>query len=171
LWRFVTSLISLRKSIYSFNGSDVLRSAVKLCFLSCSSLSRDNFPEIIGKYTRGETDIFDKVLDPYEVIPEIPESCVGYIDSFGNIKTTIRDGDHLLSLYKPEQKIEVEINGVTMSATVTTGSFNVQEGDIAFSPGSSGGSKRYWEIFQRGGSAWRAYRKPRAGTKIKITAL
>lgn len=133
--------------------------------------SRDNFPEIIGKYTRNELDIFDKVLDPYEVIPEIPESCVGYIDSFGNIKTTIRDGDHLLSLYKPEQKIEVEINGVTMSATVTTGSFNVQEGDIAFSPGSSGGSKRYWEIFQRGGSAWRAYRKPRAGTKIKITAL
>ncbi|CAB4141216.1 hypothetical protein UFOVP410_55 [uncultured Caudovirales phage] len=130
--------------------------------------SRDNFPAIIGKFTRGEFDFIGSRLEPTEVIPNIPTSVIGYVDSFGNLKTTIRDGDSILYQIEPGQRVDVTINGVTMTATASSGSFNVKEGDIAFSPGSSGGDKRYWEIFQRGGSAWHTYRKPRPGSEILI---
>lgn len=136
--------------------------------------SRDTFPKAIGAHTTyletGITEsILGELLDPSTVIPDLPASAIGYVDSFGNLKTTIRDGDDILKDIVSGQRVLIEINGVTMSATATTGSFNVQEGDIAFCPGSSGGENRFWEIFQRGGSAWHTYKKPRAGSPISIT--
>lgn len=135
--------------------------------------SRDNFPIIVGKAVRGELDFKKDRLDPLRTIPERPKSVVGYVDSFGNLKTTIREGDpELQSLgLAPGQRIIITINDVKMAATVASGSFNVQEGDIAFSPGSSGHTQKYWEIFQRGGSAWHTYKKPRAGSGITISVL
>lgn len=136
--------------------------------------SRDNFPKAISAYTsyleHGQADelLLGEELNPMEVIPDAPACSVGYVDSFGNLKTTIRDGDDVLKDIVAGQRVSLEINGVAMSATASTGSFNVQEGDIAFSPGSSGGDRRYWEIFQRGGSAWHTYKKPRAGSKISL---
>jgi len=130
--------------------------------------SRDNFPQLVGRAAREERGFLLKQLDPHTVIPATPLSAVGYIDSFGNLKTTIRDGDAELCDLRPGQRLLVSINGVEMAVTVATGSFNVQEGDIALSPGSSGHSRKYWEIFQRGGSAWHTYRKPRPGTHIAI---
>jgi S-adenosylmethionine hydrolase len=100
------------------------------------------------------------------VIAAPPVSTVGYIDSFGNLKTTIRNGDALLSSLEPGQRVSVAINGVEMTATLASGSFNVKEGDIALAPGSSGHQKKFWEIFQRGGSAWHTYKKPRPGAEI-----
>jgi hypothetical protein len=140
--------------------------------------SRDNFPKAIGAFTSylengfvtNADSILGDELDPMQVIPDAPNCAIGYVDSFGNLKTTIRDGDDALKDIEPGQRVSIEINGVTMSATASTGSFNVQEGDIAFSPGSSGGDRRYWEIFQRGGSAWHTYKKPRAGSHILINA-
>lgn len=130
--------------------------------------SRDNFPKIVGQAAKGDTSFIHERLNPYELISEPPRSAVGYIDSFGNLKTTLRDGDAILSSLKPGQRVAVEINGVEMTATVAAGSFNVQEGDIALAPGSSGHTKKYWEIFQRGGSAWHTYKKPRPGSPIVV---
>jgi len=138
--------------------------------------SRDNFPKVIGAYAayleagfiaNGESFLGEE-LNPMEVIPDVPESAIGYIDSFGNLKTTIRDGDDILKNFSAGERVSITINDVTMLATVSTGSFNVQEGDISFSPGSSGGDKKYWEIFQRGASAWRTYKKPKTGSLITI---
>jgi len=128
--------------------------------------SRDNFPKVIGDYLKG-VNVFEQELS-VDVIPDYPKSCIGYIDSFGNLKTTIRDGDDIVSQIKAGQRLSITINDVTMLATASTGSFNVQEGDISFSPGSSGGDRKFWEIFQRGASAWRTYKKPRAGSTIMI---
>lgn len=133
--------------------------------------SRDNFPIIVAKAVRGEFDFMGEHLDPLSVIEERPRSNVGYVDSFGNLKTTIRDGDAELANLEPGQRVMISVNDVKMTATVASGSFNVQEGDIAFSPGSSGHSKKYWEIFQRGGSAWHTYKKPRPGAAIIIRSL
>lgn len=130
--------------------------------------SRDNFPQLVGQAARGEQGFLVERLDPTKVISPPPQSSIGYIDSFGNLKTTIRDGDPILTTLKPGQRVSVVINDVEMAATVAAGSFNVQEGDIAFSPGSSGHTRKYWEIFQRGGSAWHTYRKPRPGAHITI---
>lgn len=130
--------------------------------------SRDNFPKLVGQAARGDLSFLVERLNPTEVIPAAPESAIGYIDSFGNLKTTLRDGAPTLSALKPGQRVGVLINGVEMTATVAAGSFNVQEGDIALAPGSSGHSQKFWEIFQRGGSAWATFKKPRPGAVVEI---
>lgn len=132
--------------------------------------SRDNFPQLVGKAARGEKDFLIEKLDPMKVIAPPPTAAVGYVDSFGNLKTTIREGSPEIAGLQPGQRVRLVINDVEMSATVAAGSFNVQEGDIAFAPGSSGHDRKYWEIFQRGGSAWHTYRKPRPGSQITIKA-
>lgn len=53
-------------------------------------------------------------------------------------KTTLRNGDSELAGLEPGQRVGVLNIGVRMSATVAADSFNVQEGDIALSRGSSG---------------------------------
>jgi hypothetical protein len=130
--------------------------------------SRDNFPVIVGMAALGTTSFLVERLNPLEVIPPPPASAVGYIDSFGNLKTTIRNGDPLLTKLEPGQRVAVMINGVEMTATLASGSFNVKEGDIALAPGSSGHNKKFWEVFQRGGSAWHTYKKPRPGAAISF---
>ena len=128
--------------------------------------SRDLFPPYVGKVARGELDFLGQELDPATVIPEAPRGVIGYIDSFGNLKTTYRDGD--FPLLGPGQRVVISINGVKRTATVATGSFSVREGDIAFAPGSSGHDWRFWEVFQRGGSAALTFGSPRAGAPVEL---
>lgn len=130
--------------------------------------SRDNFPKLVGQAARGDLSFLVERLDPLAVVPTAPESAIGYIDSFGNLKTTLREGAEVLANLKPGQRVGVRINGVEMTATVAAGSFNVQEGDIALAPGSSGHNRKFWEVFQRGGSAWHTFKKPRPGAPIEI---
>lgn len=130
--------------------------------------SRDIFPPVVGKVAAGEFDFIGERLDPEKVIPAPPKSVIGYVDSFGNIKTTVRDCDPELRGLEPGQRITAIINGTERTLTVASGSFNVREGDIAFSPGSSGHGRRFWEIFQRGGSAWHSYGCPRVGASITL---
>lgn len=130
--------------------------------------SRDIFPPIVGKAAHGTLDFLREQLNPQKVVPPPPLSVIGYIDSFGNIKTTVRAGDPAVASLAPGQRLIVRINGIERMVTVATGSFNVSEGDIAFAPGSSGHDRRYWEIFQRGGSAHITFGNPRVGADIAI---
>jgi hypothetical protein len=131
--------------------------------------SRDNFPRIIGLLAQNDMSFKWHQLDPAEHIPAAPEGSVGYIDSFGNLKTTFRDGHPTVSSLSPGQRIKVTIGSIIRTATVASGSFNVMEGDLAFAPGSSGHARRYWEFFQRGGSAAAEFAKPAVGTPITLT--
>ncbi len=130
--------------------------------------SRDFFPQVVGKAVKGEFDFLNHRLDPREVVPPLPESVVTYVDSFGNIKTSIRQGDDIVTNLNPGDRVKVTINGFIRAATVATGSFNIMEGDLAFAPGSSGHSKRYWEIFKRGGSAFDDFGHPTGGSHIEL---
>ncbi len=130
--------------------------------------SRDYFPLAVSKASRSDFSFINHKLSIEEVVPEQPKEVVGYVDSFGNIKTTMRAGDAKLESYTPGTRLKVTIGGHVSTATVATGSFNIMEGDLAFSPGSSGHDKRYWEIFKRGGSASDEFAHPPAGSPIKI---
>lgn len=130
--------------------------------------SRDNFPAVIGQLANGDMSFRWHQLQVKDTIQTPPADCIGYIDSFGNLKTTIRDGDAKLASLKPGQRIKVTIGCIIRTATVASGSFNVMEGDLAFAPGSSGRERRYWEFFQRGGSATAEFGRPPVGTKISI---
>lgn len=130
--------------------------------------SRDIFPRVVGQVAKGDLSFCGDKLDPERVIPAPPSSAIAYVDSFGNLKTTIRDGDPIVRNLEPGQRIHATIQGIERTLTVAAGSFNVEEGDIAFAPGSSGYGQRFWEIFQRGGSAFESYGKPRVGTRIAL---
>jgi hypothetical protein len=130
--------------------------------------SRDNFPRVLGQLVADDSSFLWHELTASEHIPEAPVDAIAYIDSFGNQKTTIRDGDPRLKALSPGQRIKVIINGVTRTATVATGSFSVMEGDLAFAPGSSGHARRYWEFFQRGGSASAEFDRPHVGEQIQL---
>lgn len=133
--------------------------------------SRDFFPEIVGQVVSDDLSFKRQQLNPIVVVPGEPPEVIGYIDSFGNLKTTIRVKNSRVSNLKSGERIRAIIGGTIRTATVATGSFNVMEGDLAFAPGSSGHSKRFWEFFQRGGSAWADFGKPSAGTKIIIEKI
>ena len=108
---------------------------------------------------------------PLSVIPDLPASIVSYVDSFGNLKTSIRSGDALLKERKEGDRMRVTIGKCTRHATVTNGSFNVPEGELAFAPGSSGYDRPYWELFKRGGSAFSEFGKPGCGSTIDFASV
>ncbi len=133
--------------------------------------SRDIFPPLVGKIARGELDFLDQRLDPVSVVPPPPPDVIGYVDSFGNMKTTFRQGDPAVASLPEGSAVNITIHGVTRPVRVATGSFNVGEGETAFGPGSSGHQRRFYEIFRRGESIWDAFKRPPVGTKIVIAPV
>ena len=130
--------------------------------------SRDYFPLAVSKASRGDFSFIVHKLIIEETVSELPGDVVGYVDSFGNIKTTLRAGDPKLASLTPGMRLKISVGQHLSAATVATGSFNVLEGDLAFAPGSSGQDHRFWELFKRGGSAADEFGHPVAGTQIKI---
>ncbi len=130
--------------------------------------SRDYFPRVVASAVAGDFSFIRHRLEPERLVPDPPAECVGYVDSFGNMKTTIRAGDARVEALAPGSRLKVRIGSHIRAATVATGSFNVMEGDLAFAPGSSGHERRYWELFKRGGSAWHEFGEPSTGAKVHI---
>jgi hypothetical protein len=129
--------------------------------------SRDYFPSVVASCLAAKTDYRTEPLK-IDVIPDAPASVVAYIDSFGNLKTSIRTGDAMLKSLKEGDRVRVIVGDRVRHATVTNGSFNVPEGELAFAPGSSGYDRPFWELFKRGGSAWYEFDKPLCGTRVEI---
>lgn len=125
--------------------------------------SRDFYPKAVAAFIKGE-DILGKPVKP-DTIPQIPEHRILWIDGYGNIKTTIRASEKLV---EPGQKIKVKINGIVRTAMAAGGNFSVAEGELSFSPGSSGHHDPFMELFLRGGSAEHLFEFPRAGAKINL---
>lgn len=126
--------------------------------------SRDFFPkatyEILEKDERLEEElsIDDRVPDP-------PEKIIGFIDGYGNIKTTIKESD----LDLESEKAKVTIEDKTKEVFVESNTFEVPEGELSFAAGSSGPKNdRFMEIFLRGGSAAEVFEDPDVGTDVEI---
>lgn len=130
--------------------------------------SRDFFPRVVASAAKGDFSFVRHRLPPGTLIPAPPLSCIGYVDSFGNMKTTIRADDPLVRGLDPGSRFKVRIGKEIRAASVATGSFNVMEGELAFAPGSSGHDRRYWELFKRGGSAWQEFHQPPTGAKVHL---
>ncbi|MGE0492380.1 MAG: S-adenosyl-l-methionine hydroxide adenosyltransferase family protein [Vulcanimicrobiota bacterium] len=130
--------------------------------------SRDLFPPLVGQLARGDLGFLRDPLEPQQVLVPYPTDRIGYIDSFGNLKTTMREGDPQVDQLVPGSRVSLRINGIERTATVATGSFQVREGDMALAPGSSGHQRRFWEVFARGGSAHHAFGRPRVGAPIEL---
>jgi hypothetical protein len=81
---------------------------------------------------------------------------VSYADGYGNLKTTL---DRAALGVSSGTVVPVRIGTKDFDAAVSDGSFEVEEGELALAPGSSGWTgadgdeTRFMELFLRGGSA------------------
>jgi hypothetical protein len=132
--------------------------------------SRDFFPGVIAQCLAGDYGFMADKLS-IDAIPDAPAAVVAYIDSFGNMKTSIRTGSSLLAKVKEGDRVRVAVADTLRYATVTGGSFNVPEGELALAPGSSGHDKPFWELFKRGGSACSEFGKPSTGALVEISIV
>jgi len=130
--------------------------------------SRDFFPGIVNLACGEDYSFLVKKLNLSSIKPPPSSPVVAYVDSFGNLKTSIRTGSHPTTNLTPGTRVRITIGAVIRTATVATGSFNVMEGDLAFAPGSSGQENRFWELFTRSGSAWDQFSHPPTGSLIHI---
>lgn len=126
--------------------------------------SRDFYPEAVIGIMHGDKKWIGESLS-LSTIPDVPDHKIAWIDGYGNMKTTVRVSS---ITYKPGQPIVVSIGDMKRTAFYTDGSFSVREGELAFAPGSSGGSDRFMEIFLRGLSAWKEFGKPHIETGFTI---
>jgi hypothetical protein len=133
--------------------------------------SRDLFPEAAADIALGRPGALGEEIDP-TTIPDVPENRVAYVDGYGNLKTTM---DHGALDIEPGSAVRVRIGAEELSATASDGSFGVQDGELAFAPGSSGWTHRggrevrWMELFLRGGNAWEAFGRPEVGARVEIT--
>src|ERR671916_1451418 len=134
--------------------------------------SRDLFPEAAADIALGHPGALGEEIDP-TATPGVPENRVAYIDGYGNLKTTIEHG--ALDI-EPGASVRVRVGTEELTAAASAGSFGVEEGELAFAPGSSGWAKRggekvrWMELFLRGGNAWEAFGRPDVGAGVEITA-
>jgi hypothetical protein len=132
--------------------------------------SRDLFPQTAAAIALGRSQALAEDIDP-SLIPDVPASCIAYIDGYGNVKTTLRFED---KQFRPGTKLAIQIDGVTHEALVSDGTFGVEAGLLAFAPGSSGwktkqGEQVRWvELFLRGGNAWDTFKRPAIGSQIEV---
>ena len=130
--------------------------------------SRDLFPRAFAAVVNGSEGALAEEVPP-EHVPDVPENKIMYVDGFGNLKTTLR-----FQNWTPGTRLRVTVGEVCLEATVTDGSFGVPQGELAFSPGSSGWKDenservRWVELFLRGGSAWEAFGRPAVGERVKL---
>jgi hypothetical protein len=133
--------------------------------------SRDLFPEAAGDIVAGVSGALATEIDPSR-IPDVPRDRIAYVDGYGNLKTTTEHGALAIS---SGTELRVHIGDAVREATASDGSFEVEEGELAFAPGSSGwpgpGGKevRWMELFLRGGSAWEAFHRPGVGSRLEVT--
>lgn len=126
--------------------------------------SRDFYPQGATGIFNNDPALFGDKLDPSTIL-DYPKNKIMYIDSFGNLKTSIRQSE---VIFKPGEKVRVAINGHVRTGVYADANFEVKAGDLAFAPGSSGGNDRFMEIFLRGSNASEMFFKPMVESDISF---
>jgi hypothetical protein len=132
--------------------------------------SRDLFPEALADVVAAVDGALAEAVAPGDV-PAVPDSCVAYVDSFGNIKTTLTELP-----WQPGSAVRVRIGAVERRAYVAGEAFSVPQGSLALAAGSSGwpdasgGQLRFRELFLRGGNAWDYFGRPAPESSITVSA-
>jgi S-adenosylmethionine hydrolase len=128
--------------------------------------SRDYYPDAVVAIADGDMRLVGEKI-PLSSIPEAPKNIIGFIDGYGNLKTTLRRSENTLQAGK---KIKITVNNITKTGVVADETYKVKDGDVSFAPGSTGGTDRFMEIWVRGGSAWDAFGKPKVEEQFNITS-
>ena len=131
--------------------------------------SRDLFPQAAAAIAVGDPDALADGMARRD-IPAVPRNRVAYVDGYGNLKTTVAFDAGTAGT---GSTVRIRVGGVEREATASDGSFAVDQGALAFAPGSSGWTERgedirWMEVFLRGGSAWEAFGRPSVGERVSV---
>ncbi|HEX8235213.1 MAG TPA: hypothetical protein VF600_04600 [Abditibacteriaceae bacterium] len=129
--------------------------------------SRDLFPQAASVIALGQPDALSDEMGKNDV-PDIPDSVIAYVDGYGNLKTTLREGTVKAA---SGSTVRVRVGSVEQEAVLSDGSFAVRPGQLALAPGSSGWNNgeeqvRWMELFLRGGSAHELFQHPVVGSQV-----
>lgn len=126
--------------------------------------SRDQYPDAVIKLVQGDQSFLGEEI-PLGSIPDEPTNMVGFVDGYGNLKTTNR----ISKLpFKTGDRIQITLNGVIHKATVADKTYHVADGELVYAAGSTGGSDRFMEFWIRNGSAWNVFDRPHVESEFKI---
>lgn len=124
--------------------------------------SRDFYPDAVVGIAHGEPQWIGEEI-PLSSVPLPPIDKIGFIDGYGNLKTTMRRSMNTIPI---GTKVVVEVNGVKKEGVVGDETYFVADGEVSFAPGSTGGDDRFMEIWVRGGSASEAFGKPKVESEF-----
>ena len=133
--------------------------------------SRDIFAGAFAELLNGNEALLGEPVSE-GAVPAVPEGRIAYVDGYGNLKTTVTG-----SRFEVGSRVRVRVGDASREAVVVDGSFSVPDGDLAFSPGSSGwrlpsgGVVRYYEPFLRGGSAHDLFGRPGSGSEVVVEGV
>jgi hypothetical protein len=105
---------------------------------------------------------------PRESVPPVPERVVAYVDSAGNVKTTIAEPPAPAG-----SRIHVRIGGASAHALVAAADA-IRDGELALCAGSGwpsrrGGCRCFFELIVNGGSASDRFAGPAPGTEVHVS--
>jgi S-adenosyl-l-methionine hydroxide adenosyltransferase len=128
--------------------------------------SRDFFPAAVARLVREGGDALGEPV-PDDRVPPVPERVIAYVDGYGNVKTTYAEAPAATGT-----RVLVRIGGIAATGVVSDGTFSVDEGELAFAPGSSGWrGQALYELFLRGASAAARFSHPTVGSPVEVTPL
>jgi len=127
--------------------------------------SRDYYPDAVISIANGDTRLIGEEIK-LSSIPDAPKNRIGFIDGYGNLKATCRHSECTLGV---GTKVKITVNGITKTGVVSDESYKVNDGDISWAPGSTGGQNRFMEIWVRGGSAREVFGNPKVEEEFQIT--
>ncbi len=128
--------------------------------------SRDFYPDAVAGIAEGEIKYIGDEISVSQ-IPDPPLNLIGFVDGYGNLKTTQRLSQNKIPVGK---KVKITVNNVSKYGVVADETYKVKDGDVSFAPGSTGGQDRFMEIWVRGASAWEAFNKPKVETMFDVSA-
>lgn len=129
--------------------------------------SRDYYPDAVVSIANGETKFIGEEKDT-STIPDAPLNIIGFVDGYGNLKTTQRLSQNKIPF---GAKVNITVNGITREGVVADETYRVKDGDVSFAPGSTGNGDRFMEIWVRAGSAWEMFGKPKTEEKFLVEPL
>lgn len=126
--------------------------------------SRDYYPDAVMGIAHDEAKFIGEEI-PIDSIPDAPTDKIAFIDGYGNLKTTMRKSQNTIPV---GTRVRVSCNNAMFEGVVSDETYRVEDGEISFAPGSTGGEDRFMEIWVRGKSAWEAFSRPHVEDTFSI---
>jgi hypothetical protein len=150
-----------------FSWSFVAGRLTALCHLDVSAgasrlAPRQGLPLAIGHLARGHPHAISEVVSP-ETVRALPERVVAYVDTTGDITTTMRELPGAVG-----ERVDVRIGRVSAQATVAALDRPVPRGELVLSARDA--PPPLVEVVLGGGSAAEHFERPAPGTAVRVGA-